>query len=222
MTVQTRIQMVLLHPLTKPVLTVLLFLPLAQWVWLLSHNHLGINPAETLIRASGEWALRLLLLTLCIRPLRVWFGLSALLRLRRRIGLICYAYALLHLLCYVVLDQGLDGALIAADILKRPFVWVGFVAFVLLSALALSSNNASIRRLGAGNWQRLHRLIYLIGILVILHFVWVRSGKQLFGAPLIYGTLLALLLLWRLRVFMRRQQWSLGFTARWALQQLLR
>ena len=160
-------------------------------------DQLGANPAETLIRATGDWTLRGLCLTLAITPLRVQLGWPELLRFRRLLGLLTFSYALLHLLAYAWLDMGLVPEDIVRDIPKRPFVLVGTLALLLLLPLAATSWNGAIRRLGAARWQALHRLVYAVAVLAVLHFAWMRSGKRLYGEVWVYGLLLAALLAWR-------------------------
>ena len=172
-------------------------LPLA---WLLHgalNDGLGANPAEALIRATGDWTLRGLCLTLAITPLRVQLGWPELLRFRRLLGLLTFGYALLHLLAYAWLDMGLVPEDIVRDIPKRPFVLVGTLALLLLLPLAVTSWNGAIRRLGAARWQALHRLVYAVAVLAVLHFAWMRSGKRLYGEVWVYGLLMAALLAWR-------------------------
>jgi len=173
-------------------------LPLAWLVWRTAADQLGANPAETLIRATGDWTLRGLCLTLAITPLRVGLGWPELLRFRRLLGLLTFGYACLHLLCYTGFDMGFDWADIAHDIPKRPFVLVGALAFALLVPLAATSWNGAIRRLGARRWQALHRSVYAVAVLAILHFWWMRSGKRNFTEVWVYGLILAALLGWRI------------------------
>lgn len=173
-------------------------LPLMWLVWRTLADQLGANPAETLIRATGDWTLRGLCLALAITPLRTMLGWPELARFRRMTGLLSFGYASLHLLCYAWFDMGLDASDIAKDIAKRPFILVGFTAFVLLLALAATSFNRAMRWLGGRRWQALHRAVYAIAVLAILHFWWMRSGKQNFAEVLIYAGLLAVLLGWRL------------------------
>jgi sulfoxide reductase heme-binding subunit YedZ len=180
-------------------------LPLAWLVWRTFSDQLGANPAETLIRATGDWTLRGLCLTLAITPLRVLLGWPELLRFRRLLGLLTFGYASVHLLCYAWFDMGLDWADIVHDIPKRPFVLVGTLAFVLLLPLAATSWNGAIRRLGARRWQLLHRSVYAVAVLAILHFWWMRAGKQNFGEVWVYGLILAALLGWRLWPRPKRQ-----------------
>ncbi len=158
---------------------------------------LGPNPAETLTRGLGDWALRLLLLTLAITPLRRLTGWNPLLRFRRMLGLFCFFYVLLHVSSYVSFDMVFNAADIVKDIGKRPFITVGFTSLVLLTPLALTSTNAMVRRLGSRRWIALHRLIYVIGPLAVLHFWWM--VKRDITQPLIYAVVLAILLALRLR-----------------------
>lgn len=158
---------------------------------------LGANPIETVIRDLGTWALRFILLTLCITPLRKLTGMHWLLRLRRMFGLFAFFYALLHFNIYLGLDQGYDWAEIAKDILKRPFITVGMLTFVLMLPMALTSSNAMIKAIGGKAWQRLHQLIYPLSICAVLHYWWlVKLDTTL---PGIYAGLLALLLMVRVR-----------------------
>ncbi|MEN9543577.1 MAG: hypothetical protein RLZZ598_410 [Pseudomonadota bacterium] len=195
----------LLHPLTKPLLFGLSLLPFAWLLYGAVANTLGANPAEALIRATGDWTLRFLCLTLAITPLRHWSGWHSLARLRRMLGLFTYFYVLLHLLCFAWLDMGFDPTAIAKDIGKRPFILVGFSAFVLLTPLALTSFNRAVKLLGAARWQALHRLVYLIAGLAILHFFWMRSAKHNYAEVAVYATILAVLLGARIGRWLRRR-----------------
>jgi sulfoxide reductase heme-binding subunit YedZ len=186
------------HAMGKPSLLALGLLPFC-WLFYAAWSHqLGANPAEHLIRSTGDWTLRFLCLTLLVTPLRQVAGWPALARYRRMSGLFVYFYATLHLLGYAWFDMGLDAADIGADIVKRPFILVGFTAYLLLTALAMTSANRAVRWLGARRWQVLHRLVYLIAALALLHFFWMRAGKQDFGEVLVYGLVLGALLGWRL------------------------
>ena len=184
-------------PQTKPVIFTIAALPFWYLVWGAFNDALGANPAEYLIRSTGELALRFLCLTLAITPLRVIAGLPELLRIRRMLGLFVYFYACIHLLSYSWLDMGFEWIDIAADIAKRPFILVGFTAFVLLTPLAATSFNRAILSLGARRWQMLHRVVYGIAILAVLHFYWMRAGKSNFAEVIVYGAIWAALLLWR-------------------------
>lgn len=185
------------HPATKPLLGGLLALPMVYLVWGVLTENLGPNPAESLIQSTGVMALRCLCLTLAVTPLRVLSGWAEWARLRRMIGLFSFAYAMLHLLCYSWLDMGLEWADIAADITKRPFILVGMLTWGLLLALAATSFNAAIRRLGARRWKNLHRMVYLAVLLGLLHFYWKRAGKNNFDEVWAYASIVAVLLGWR-------------------------
>ena len=191
------VKSLLLHRLAKPVVFGLSLLPACWLLFAAVDNQLGANPAQALVRATGDWTLRFLCLTLAVTPLRVITGTPALARFRRLLGLFVYFHGVLHLLSYSWFDMGFEVADIAKDIAKRPFILVGFSAFVLLSALALTSSNRAIRALGAKRWQQLHRLIYVIAGLAILHFFWMRSAKNNLADVWLYGSVLGLLLLWR-------------------------
>ncbi len=204
---------VLSHRLGKPIMLVLGALPISWLLFAALTDRLGANPAESLIRSTGEWTLRFLCITLAVTPLRVLTAWTALARYRRMLGLYVYFYALLHLLGYAWLDMGLDASDIGADIVKRPFILVGFTSFVLLTPLALTSNHRALRWLGAQRWQRLHRTVYAVAGLVVLHFFWMRAGKQDFGEVLAYGSFLGLLLGWRLWRRWRSQRIAPGDAA---------
>jgi len=196
----------LMHPLAKPLLFVLALLPFAWLVYGALSNNLGANPAEYLIRAAGDWTLRFLCLTLAITPLRVITGTPALARFRRMLGLFVYFYVTVHLLSYSWFDMGFDAADIAKDIAKRPFILVGFSAFVLLTPLAATSFNRAVKALGARRWQWLHKLVYLIAGLALLHFFWMRAGKNNFAEVFVYASIVALLLGWRLQQYLRKKR----------------
>lgn len=183
---------------SKSVLFVLALLPFAWLLWGAIQDQLGPNPAEYLIRATGDWTLRFLCLTLAITPLRVMMGQPVLARYRRMSGLLTYFYATLHLLCYSGFDMGFELQDIFKDIAKRSFIWVGSLAFFLLTLLAATSFNRAIKALGAQRWQRLHRSVYVVACLAILHFFWMRSGKNNYAEVWVYGLVLGSLLLWRL------------------------
>lgn len=183
----------------KPVVFVMALLPLAWLGWSVWQDTLGANPIETVTRSLGEWTLRLLLLTLLLSTLRRATGWVQGMRLRRMLGLFAFFYGVLHLLSYLWLDQFFDWAEIWYDIVERPFITVGMLAFLLMTPLALTSCKAAIRKLGR-NWQRLHTLIYPLTMLGVLHFWWLADSKSRTDVPLIYAVLLAILLgerLWR-------------------------
>lgn len=192
------------HRSAKPMVWLLGLLPFAWLVWGATTDALGANPAEYVIRATGDWTLRLLCLALVVTPLRVQFALPELARFRRLLGLFTYFYVVLHLLCYSWLDMGFEVNDIVQDIVKRPFILVGFTAFMLLTPLAATSFNAAIRRLGAKRWQHLHKAVYGVAVLAVLHFFWMRAGKNNFTEVAVYASILAVLLGWRLRRAMSR------------------
>lgn len=195
---QLRMQRWLLHRLAKPLLFGLSLLPFCWLLWAALTDQLGANPAEALSRSTGDWTLRFLCGVLAVTPLRVMTRSPALARFRRMLGLFVYFYAVLHLLSYAWFDMGFELGDIARDIPKRPFILVGFSAFVLLTLMALTSFNRAIKALGARRWQALHKLIYGVAGLAVLHFFWMRAGKNDFAEVLVYAVILALLLGWRL------------------------
>ena len=200
-----------MHPAAKPLVFVLSLLPFAWLAYgtiaaaFFNADTLGANPAEYLIRATGDWTLRFLCITLAVTPVRVWTRQPALARFRRMLGLFTYFYVVLHFLCYSVFDMGLDFGDIAKDIAKRPFILVGFAAFVLLTPLAATSFNRAVKAMGAKRWQALHKLVHAIAGLGILHFFWMRAGKHNFAEVAVYAAILALLLGWRLLNLMRKK-----------------
>ena len=179
----------------KPLLFLICLLPLARLVYLAFTGGLGANPIEFITRSTGTWTLVGLMLTLAVTPLRRLTGRNELIRYRRMLGVFTFFYASLHFTTYIWLDQFFDPASILKDIYKRPFITVGFSAFLLLLPLAITSTNAMMRRLGK-RWQQLHRLIYLIGILGVLHYWWL--VKKDLTEPLMYGLILLTLLSFRL------------------------
>jgi sulfoxide reductase heme-binding subunit YedZ len=199
-----RVKTLLLHRFAKPVMFGLSLLPFCWLLYATIANHLGANPAEALIRATGDWTLRFLCIVLAVTPLRTITSTPALARFRRMLGLFVYFYVLLHLLSYSWFDMGFDVTDIAKDIAKRPFILVGFSAFVLLTPLALTSFNRAIKALGAKRWQLVHKLVYAVAGLAVLHFFWMRAGKNNFAEVFIYALILAALLGWRLTRLMRQ------------------
>lgn len=176
----------------KVIVFLLCLIPAANLAMGWQNDALGADPIETISRSSGQWTLRFLLISLAVTPLRRYTGLHWLIRLRRMLGLFVFAYAFGHLLSYVWLDQSFDWSSIARDILDRPFITVGFSAFVLLIPLAATSNSFALRRLGGRRWQALHRSSYGIAVLGVVHFWWlVKAGVF---TPLIYALVLAALL----------------------------
>ena len=186
----------------------LALLPLLRLIALGFQEKLTANPIEFITRATGDWTLYLLCLTLAITPLRRVTGLNALIRFRRMLGLFTFFYASLHFLTFIWFDHFFDLTEIMRDILKRPFIAMGFSAFVLLMPLALTSNDFMLRKLGR-RWSVLHRLTYLVAILALLHFWWMRAGKNNFAEPLVMGAVVAVLLglrlIWLRRDFLRRR-----------------
>ena len=201
-----RVKSLLLQPWAKPVVFGLCLLPFGWLLYGALTQQLGANPAEALIRSTGDWTLRFLCLVLAVTPLRVMTKTPALARFRRMLGLFVYFYVVLHLLSYSGFDMSFELEDIARDIAKRPFILVGFSAFLLLTPLALTSANRVIKALGAKRWQRLHQLIYVVAGLAVLHFFWMRSGKNNFAEVFVYATVLGLLLGWRAVVFFKKKQ----------------
>ena len=193
-----RTKPLLLRPAAKPVLFALCLLPLAWLVYGAMANALGANPAEALIRSTGDWTLRFLCITLTVTPLRQIAKQPALARFRRLLGLFTFFYGCLHFLCYSWLDMGFVFDDIVRDIVKRPFILVGSSALLLMSALALTSFNRAIKALGAARWQRLHRVVYAVVLLGLLHFFWMRSAKHNYAEVAVYAVVIAVLLGWRL------------------------
>ena len=205
----TSMKQLLLRPAAKVVLFTVCLLPFAWLFYGAWANQLGANPAETLIRSTGDWVLRFLCITLAVTPLRQWTATPALARLRRMLGLFAFFYLVLHFLSYAWLDMGFDLQAIANDIPKRPFALVGFLAFVLMVPLAATSFNRAIKALGAARWKALHKLVYAIVLLGLLHFFWMRAAKNNFAEVAVYAAVIALLLGWRMRaawVARRRRQ----------------
>ena len=196
----------LAHRAAKPVVFAVAALPLVWLVYAAFADRLGANPAEALVRSTGDWTLRALCVVLAVTPLRTIAGLPSLARLRRMLGLWTFAYALLHMLSYGWFDMGLDVADIAADIAKRPFILVGFTALVLLAALAATSFNRVIKAMGAKRWQLLHRAVYAVAGLAILHFFWMRAGKHNFAEVAVYAAILGGLLGWRVLRFLKKKR----------------
>ena len=188
----------LLKPATKPLLFAAALLPFAWLFYGALADKLGANPAEHLIRSAGDWTLRFVCLTLAVTPLRQITGWNALARLRRMIGLFTFFYGVLHFLCYAWLDKGFDLTDIGHDIAKRPFILVGTACLLLLLPLAATSFNRAIKAMGTARWQALHRAVYAIALLGLLHFFWMRAGKHNFAEVAVYGVIIALLLGWRL------------------------
>ena len=177
----------------KRMLFGLALLPLLRLLWLGMHDSLTANPIEFITRATGDWTLYFLCITLAVTPLRRLTGLNGLLRLRRMLGLFTFFYACLHFLTFLWFDHFFDLAGMMQDVLKRPFIAMGFSAFVLLVPLAVTSSDRMIRKLGR-RWTLLHRLIYVIAVLSLLHFWWMRAGKNNVAEPMVMGAIIAVLL----------------------------
>ncbi len=188
----------------KVIVFLLCLIPLARLGWGIWNDTLGANPIEFVIRALGDWALRFVLITLAVTPLRKLTGWTWLMTLRRMLGLYAFFYATLHLSTYIWVDQFFDWIAIAKDIIKRPFITVGMLTYALLVPLAITSNNAMIRRMGAKRWQLLHRAIYAIGAIGVLHFWWM--VKLNITQPAIYAAVLSVLLGLRLLWLRQRQR----------------
>jgi len=181
------------------VLKVLLFLgclaPLARLAWKAYSGGLGANPIQVITFSTGTWTLTFLMIALAITPLRRLSGMLWLIRLRRMLGLFAFFYGCLHFLTYIWLDKFFDLHDVVKDVAKRPFITVGFTAFVLLIPLAITSTSGMIRRLGGRRWQRLHRLIYVSATLGVVHYLWLVKAD--IRVPVTYGCVLALLLAYR-------------------------
>jgi methionine sulfoxide reductase heme-binding subunit len=188
-------------PWTKAAVFVAAWYPLARIVFFGLTDRLGANPIEFITRSTGLWTLVFLCITLAVTPLRRLTGWNTLIRFRRMLGLYAFFYATLHFTTYIWFDKWFDVAAMLKDVGKRPFITVGFAAFVLLIPLAVTSTRAMARRLGR-RWQTLHRLVYAIGVLAILHFWWMKAGKHDLVLPKIYGTIMLVLLGWRLGVWL--------------------
>ncbi len=184
------------------------FAPIAWLAGRAFAGELGVNPIETLIRQLGVWGLRLLIVGLAITPAARLLRMPVLIRFRRTIGVFAFAYILLHLLNYVVTDQWFDWAAIGKDILKRPFITVGMLAFVLLVPLVATSTDRALRRLGPLRWRRLHRLTYVIVPLGVLHYYMLVKADH--RPPLVYAAIVAVLLGWRLWERARKRRAASG------------
>ncbi|MDB5766420.1 MAG: putative rane protein [Collimonas fungivorans] len=187
----------------KAFLFSLALLPAARLLLFGFTDRLGANPIEFITRSSGDWTLYFLCITLAVTPLRRFTNWNWLVKLRRMLGLFAFFYACLHFTTFLWFDHFFDVGEMLKDVVKRPFITVGFIAFVLLIPLALTSTNGMIRRLGGKRWQWLHRSLYAISMLGILHFWWMRAGKHNFEKPIVFGTIVALLLLVRVYFALR-------------------
>ena len=180
----------------KGALFVLALVPLARMAYLTVTGQL-VDPLEFITRGTGDWTLYFLCFTLAVTPLRKLSGWNWLIKLRRMLGLYTFFYGLLHFMTFLWFDHFFDLQEMWKDVLKRPFITVGFTAFVLLIPLAVTSSNGMIKRLGGKRWQWLHRLVYVIAPLAILHFWWMKAGKHNFAQPILFGVILGSLLLAR-------------------------
>jgi len=195
----------LLHSAAKPLVFVLCLLPFLWLTYGAFTDALGANPAEHLIRSTGDWTLRFICIVLAVTPLRTLTNTPGLARFRRMLGLFVYFYVVVHLLSYSGFDMGFDVGDIARDIAKRPFILVGFSAFVLLTPLAATSFNRAIKAMGAKRWQTLHKLVYGIAGLGLLHFFWMRAGKNNFAEVAVYAAIIAVLLGWRVAQYLKKK-----------------
>jgi sulfoxide reductase heme-binding subunit YedZ len=189
----------------KAVLFLLALVPLANMAWRVASGDV-VEPLEYLTRGTGDWTLYLLCLTLAVTPLRRLSGMNWLIKLRRMAGLFSFFYALLHFTCFLWFDHFFDVQGMLRDVAKRPFILVGFTAFVLLIPLAATSTNAMVRRLGGKRWQWLHRLVYVIAVLAVLHFWWMKAGKNDLAQPALFAAIVAVLLGYRIVLAVRRRQ----------------
>lgn len=185
----------------KPLLFVAALLPFALLVVRIVGDDLGPNPIETLNRYTGDWTLRFLLITLAVTPLRQLTGWHVLIRFRRMLGLFAFFYACLHFLSWLWLDQAFEWEEIVRDVYKRPFITLGFASFLLLVPLAVTSTHAMVRRLGGRRWRALHRLVYVVAVGGVVHFLWL--VKSDLAEPALYAAILAALLGYRLWVYRR-------------------
>lgn len=190
----------------RPVVFALGLVPLALLVWRGLTGGFGVNPIEGVIRFLGDWALAVLLVALAVSPLRRLTGWAAVMRLRRMIGLFAFFYAALHVAAYIGLDQFFAWGAIWADVVKRAYITLGLGAFLILLVLAVTSPKAAVRRLGGQRWRRLHRTVYLAGILGVAHYAWMVKADL--RGPVIYGLILAVLLGERLLGVVRTDQRS--------------
>lgn len=190
--------------IVKASLFIAALLPFVRLVLFTFTDRLGANPVEFITRNTGDWTLYFLCFTLAITPLRRFTTWNWLIKLRRLIGLVAFFYACLHFTTFLWFDHFFDVSAMFTDVIKRPFITVGFIAFVLLIPLAITSTNGMVKRLGGKRWQWLHRLVYVTSALGILHFWWMKAGKNDFTQPIIFGTIVAALLL--LRVYWKIMQ----------------
>ncbi len=200
-----------LRLVVKPLVFLACLLPFGWLAWDVAAGNLSANPIEDITHRTGDWTLRLLLVTLAVTPLRRLSGLTALLKLRRMLGLFAFFYACLHFTTYIWLDQQFTVTAIIEDVAERPYITVGFTAFVLLIPLAATSTNAMMRRLGR-RWRRLHQLVYAIAVLGVLHYLWLVKADL--REPLIYAAVLALLLGYRVWAHLNKTPRPQGLAVR--------
>lgn len=179
----------------KPALFILCLLPLASLLYRAAAGELGVNPIETVIRTNGDWALRLLLITLAVTPLRRLTGWNGVVRMRRMLGLFAFFYASLHAAAYLVLDQFFDWSAVLVDLLKRPYITIGMATYLALVPLALTSTDRMIRRLGGRRWRQLHRLVYPAALGGVIHFYMLVKADV--REPLLYGLIWLVLMVLR-------------------------
>jgi sulfoxide reductase heme-binding subunit YedZ len=181
----------------KSVLFVLCLTPMVVLVWRGFDGDLGANPVETITHETGEWALRFLLFTLAITPIRYWTGNASVIRFRRMLGLYVFFYAFCHFLIWFIADHSFDFSEMLEDIIDRPYITLGFSALMVMLPLAVTSNQAMIKLLGAGRWKSLHKLTYLVAILAVLHFLWLVKADYLEAG--VYAAIAIALLLQRVK-----------------------
>ena len=194
----------------KAALFMLALLPSVRLVAFAFLDKLGANPIEFITRSTGDWTLYFLCITLAVTPLRRFTSWNWLIKLRRMLGLFAFFYAALHFTTFLWFDHFFDVTEMLKDVYKRPFITVGFIAFVLLIPLAVTSTNGMIKRLGGKRWQWLHRTIYVTAMLGILHFWWMRAGKHNFEKPIVFGTIVAVLLLLRAYWYFKQKRSALS------------
>lgn len=180
--------------ISKVLVFVAALVPVSMLIWRAVEGTLGAEPVETILHGTGDWALRFLLLTLTVSPLRQLTGKSFFLKFRRMLGLFCFFYAALHLSTYLVFEHFFDWQEILKDVVKRPYITIGFAAFLMLLPLTFTSSNKMMKRLGK-NWKTLHRMVYVIAVFAIFHFLWLIKAD--FQQPLVYGVITVLLLFFR-------------------------
>lgn len=200
--------------LLKSVLFILALLPFIRLAVFTVTDQLGANPIEFITRNTGDWTLYFLCMTLAVTPLRRFSKWNWLIKLRRMLGLYAFFYASLHFMTFFWFDHFFDIGETWADVLKRPFITVGFTAFVLLIPLAVTSTNGMVKRLGGKRWQWLHRLIYAIALLGILHYWWMKAGKHDFEQPIIFGSIVGVLLLLRVVWWWQKRAQTLAVAGR--------